>query len=396
MNIFVFLLLIANFILFLTKFKKKSIVYFLLLILFLLVLYPYQSLNSAKEGINLWLFVVVPSLLPFFIINDMLISLKVPENISRIFTPLAKYLFNTSGYGAYVFIMSLFSGYPAGAKITAKLIENKKITVEEGERILSFSSTSGPLFIIGAVGTGMLKNSSLGYFLFISHILGAITNGFMYKLFYRKKNIYCNVELSNENFNGRVGEILSKSISDSLITCGFIGGYIILFSVIITLFENIDFFIILNSLLVLFSIPQNISNYICTLFQSSIEISNGCKIISNLGSSLSTKMILISFIISFSGFSIIGQVTSILSKTKININKYIFFKFTHGIFSAIICWILLKVKLFNTTTFSVKYTSRILNPIILLEIELIFILCLNLLSQSYYQIKQSKIFFKKH
>ncbi|EYE89294.1 hypothetical protein Q428_03190 [Fervidicella metallireducens AeB] len=388
MNIFVFVLLITNFMLFLTKFKKKSIVYLLLLVLLLLVLYPYQSLNSAKDGINLWFFVVVPSLLPFFIINDMLISLKVPENISRMFSPLAKYLFNTSGYGAYVFIMSLFSGYPAGAKITAKLIESKKITVEEGERILSFSSTSGPLFIIGAVGTGMLNNSSLGYFLFISHILGAITNGFVYKLFTREKNIYCNVALSHENRNVRVGEILSKSISDSLITCGFIGGYIILFSVIITLLENIDFFVILNLLLTMLYIPKNISNYICTLLQSSIEISNGCKIISNLGSSLSTKMILISFIISFSGFSIIGQVTSILSKTKININKYIFFKLTHGIFSALICWILLKVNLLDTTTFHHKYTSIILNPIVLLETYLTLILCLNLLSQLFFQIRK--------
>jgi sporulation integral membrane protein YlbJ len=283
----------------------------------------------------------------------MLISLKVPENIAKLFSPVAKFVFGTSGYGAYVFIMSIFAGYPAGARIVGQLIEDKKISLEEGQQILTFSSTSGPLFIIGAVGSGMLNSPIAGYILYITHILGAVLNGIVLRIFFKKKSIKQGYTFYDSKKTSSSGDILSKGIMTSLVTSGFIGGYIILFSVIITLLNKIQFFSVLNDLLqtALF-LPQPIANYICTLLETSIEISNGSKIISQLPLSFDLKLIFASFIIAFSGFSIIGQVSSVLSKTKISMGKYIVHKFIHGIFSSLLCYVFLKVNFFDLPAYS--------------------------------------------
>lgn len=360
---------------FIPKVKKISTIILLLLFISLLIIFPELSLSSAKDGINLWVFIVTPSLLPFFIVNDMLISLKFPEIMSKCLSNFARLLFNTSGYGAYVFVMSIFSGYPAGAKITEQLIRDKKITYYEGQQILTFSSTSGPLFIIGAVGSGMLGNSAAGYFLYLCHILGAITNGIIFRFLFSKKkaaNIKSLPYISNDH---DTSSILSKAILNSFVTCGFIGGYIILFSVIINLLNKLQYFETLGNLLSNYlSLPLNISNMLTYTIESSLEISNGSKIISTLGVSMESKLIILSFIIAFSGLSIIGQVSSIVRNTKINMKKYILAKLSHGIISALICFLFMKFNIFSVGAYA--HTNNLTSPNLLFLIDLLLIIML--------------------
>jgi sporulation integral membrane protein YlbJ len=352
---------------------------FLLLgISIIIIIYPFDTLNAAKEGVNLWLFVVVPSLLPFFILNDMMVSLDVPKNISYVFSPILRVLYNTSGYGAYAFIMSIFSGYPSGAKITSSLIKSGQITSDEGQRILSFSSTSGPLFIIGAVGTGMLKSVSAGYLLFISHLLGAILNGIIYNIVFHKTP-------SNKSSNRfafsktpmEPSQLIGSSISSSLITCGYIGGYIVLFSVIIKLFNKISFF----------SIPfltGVVEKLIAFLIQGSLEISSGSSIITLSTLPMEFKLILLSFIIGFGGLSILGQVAAVVSNTGIDMRKYALFKLTQGGVSSLICSLMLKTNIFSSAVFSAQppllHMSTVRSGVFLLvEVLLALMLILNLI-----------------
>jgi sporulation integral membrane protein YlbJ len=277
--------------------------------------------------------------------------------------------------------MSIFSGYPSGAKITSELIKSHRITPREGQKILTFSSTSGPLFIIGAVGAGMLKNIAAGYIIFISHIIGAIINGIILKYFsmtnHHVKETSNNTLLLNDN--KPTGNIMSNAIGNSLYTSGFIGGYIILFSVIITLLDKITFFSAITNIFSMF-LPNNISWFPGVLIKSSLEISNGCKIVSSLPNGFELRLILLCFIISFSGLSIIGQVASIISRTGINIKTYIFTKLSHGVISCFLCYIFLKIDLLQVTTSNTASFNIINYNIFLLQLLLCIILLLNILS----------------
>ncbi|MEG0689634.1 MAG: hypothetical protein RR437_00145 [Clostridium sp.] len=372
------------------KYRSLGAMLLLMLLLILILINPSISIKAAKDGVNLWLFIVIPSLLPFFIINDMLTSLKVPENIGILFSPIARRLFKTSGYGAYAFIMSIFAGYPSGARIVASLYEEGKITKKEGEKILTFSSTSGPLFIIGAVGSGMMLSPSAGYIIFIAHILGAIINGIFSNLFYKRPPK--NISLSKFGLNKINDDIISKGIKSSLVTCGFIGGYIVLFCVIVALLDEIKLFTYISSLIESVGVFSSTTiNNIVLLLESIVEVSNGSNIISSSSTDFESKLILLSFLIAFSGLAVIGQVSSILSKHKFNMKTYLVFKITHGIFSSFVCFALLKFNLIPVETFTSNDPSSIGILLPLIEILLIILLVFNTLGYIIRKAKQDSL-----
>ena len=109
----------------------------------------------------MWLEIVFPSLLPFFIVSEMLIGFGVVKFIGILLEPLMRPLFRVPGVGGFVWAMGMASGYPAGAKITARLRQEDQLTKIEAERLVSFTNSSNPLFIFGAVSVGFFNNAKL-------------------------------------------------------------------------------------------------------------------------------------------------------------------------------------------------------------------------------------------
>lgn len=399
MNYILFCLIIIS-IISIPFFKKHhfGIITLLLIMVFLLVRNPELSISSAETSIMLFLFTVLPALFPFFLINDMLVTLRVPENISKLFSPITKLMFNTSGYGAYAFIMSIFSGYPTGVKITANLVEHKTISPQEGQKILTFSSTSGPLFIIGVVGTSLLSSPYIGYMLFLIHIISALLNGLLFNFLISPKQISHKANATIINKPISTSAMITDSILNSLETCGIIGGYVILFGVIIPLMDSIKFFstftIVLNKFLL---IPLDLSKNLTALIKASIELTNGTAIISKLPTNMDSKLVLLSFIIAFSGFSIIGQATSLINRTSLSSKTYVLTKVSHGFIASILCYILIHFNVINVpqaviNTSTVSFVN--ISTLELLEITLTLILFLNLFYKKLSKLKFTRFYRK--
>jgi nucleoside recognition membrane protein YjiH len=73
-----------------------------------------------------------------------------------------------------------------GAKLTSEFRSRDLITKIEGERLMAFTNNSGPIFILGAVATGMLNMPQIGFLLLACHLLSALTVGILFSL-YKKK-----------------------------------------------------------------------------------------------------------------------------------------------------------------------------------------------------------------
>ena len=131
---------------------------------------PAICIGGAKSGLLLWFEKVLPSLLPFIIIINILSSMGVVLRLLNKLSPLTKKCFGISGNSFFVFVMGLIAGYPSGAKLASQLVTNRAITLEEAQKTLLFSNNCGPLFIIGTVGTILLGNTKVGYFLLFIHI----------------------------------------------------------------------------------------------------------------------------------------------------------------------------------------------------------------------------------
>lgn len=320
---------------------KKNIIFciFISILIVLFALNISQCISAAMDGCKLWYKSIVPTTFPFIVICNLLIYYDGINLYSRFLGPLICNPLGLSKSCSFPIIASILCGYPLGAKYCVDIYSMEYIDREEYERLLNIASNVGPLFLIGSVAGTLLGNITLGYILLVGSYLSPIFIGLITK---KKRNLKqlsslpCN-KLESINF----GSALKNAVQNGINTTLSIGGFIVIFSVIISLIKNnIYIYNIFVHLENFFNLP---SGTLYSLFLGSIEITNGCSIINTLNISLPLKLSIISFLCSFSGLAIIAQVSSFVSDTKIHYSKYIFFKLIQGIFSFIITYILLKV-----------------------------------------------------
>lgn len=316
-----------------------------------LILFSNSNLTAAKKGLSLWANSVVPSLLPFFIATELLIHTPMIPMLGRILTPIMKPIFRIRGEGSFALLMGFISGYPTGAKIASNFRENKICTKEECERLLSFTNNSGPLFIVGTVGISMFGSTTIGILLLITHILASLSTGFCFRFWKpphhtRSSNSYFDTQTNNSYVKiSNLGEMLGNSIMNSISTILMIGGFIVIFSVIISIFNTSQIFILLSYCLSpIFDTIMIPSKFIIPILTGILEITNGINLISNIPMrQLSINILITSFLLGFGGISVLLQVLSITSKTDLSIKPYIIGKILHGIFAVIYTFILITI-----------------------------------------------------
>ncbi len=331
--------------------KKNIISVLSVLFVICLVIFSKSNLTATLDGIKLWANSVLPSLFPFFVAVELLGNTNVVYYLSKFLDKFMRPIFNVPGVGAFPFIMGLISGYPVGAKIVSNLYLNGSCTKDEAERLLCFTNNSGPLFIMGTVGISFYANSTIGLILLFTHILASITVGIILGIISRKRanNISVNSNSLSKKKDLQVselGEVLGNSIFNSIKTVLIIGGFVTIFSVIISILERTKILIIFSSVLSkIFGFDQDL---ILGLFTGLIEFTNGLSIISKIHlKAISINIALSSFLLGFGGISITLQVLSIISKSKLSIRKYVGGKLIHGIIATIYTVLILMLPIFN-------------------------------------------------
>ena len=112
-----------------------------------ILVYPTETLKAAREGLNLWLNVMIPTLLPFLICTGILVQTGLISRLLAPFKTLWKIVFGISPAGAYAVLVGMLCGYPMGAKTTSDLYENGQITKKEAEYLLTFVNQPSPVFV---------------------------------------------------------------------------------------------------------------------------------------------------------------------------------------------------------------------------------------------------------
>ncbi len=319
---------IKNF--FVTYKTQILITVFFLFLSFLFILNSSKYMLVVLEGIILYGTKILPSLLPFFFITKILSSFDFIYYVCNNFKGLTKFLFNTKAISSYIFFMSIISGYPMGAKLTSDFYEKGILNKTDCQKILSFCSTSGPLFIIGSVGVGFFGNEVIGLALFLSHILSSIINGIVFRNVGGK--LIDNIELKQDKKTLSLEDCMYNSIKSVLI----VGGYIVIFYVLIQIMLDFN---LLYPLIKLFNL-LGLSNLEAQgLSAGIIEITKGTFILSKC-ENVKLAFILSSGLISFSGISILIQSLTFLDKTKVNKKLFILQKITHAIFSVFVSYLI--------------------------------------------------------
>ena len=350
------------------KTRKNQLNYFItfsfgiiaILMALALITFPDTAFNASLRGLRIWWEIVFPALLPFFIAAEVLLAFGVVHFMGVLLEPLMRPLFNVPGVGAFVMAMGFASGYPMGAKLTTRLREQNLITRSEGERLVSFTSTSDPLFLFGAIAVGFFHNVELGAFLAIVHYSSSIIVGIIMR-FHEKKQIKMEKKSKHEtenmlirafkamnsarlSDNRKLGKILGDAVMSSMYTLSMIGGFIMFFSVVLSLLTEIEINIILSNLLALllglFGISKQLGE---SMVYGFFEVTLGAKSVSEAIKSIPIvhKLAVVSAISAWGGISVQAQIAALLQKTDIRYIPFLFARIIHSIlafFIALLLW----------------------------------------------------------
>jgi nucleoside recognition membrane protein YjiH len=371
------------------------------MLLFLFVLmaaHPQSSLNAGIRGLAIWWDVLFPSLFPFFVISELLLGFGIVHFIGALLDPLMQPLFRVPGCGGFVAAVSCASGYPIGAKLTAKLWEQKWITRIEGERLVAFTTSSDPIFLIGAVSVGFFHQPEIAAVLGAAHYGGVLIIGLLMRFHGSRsggadtidgqpqpaakgrwpksagsaaghtrmstpasavasdagkrtsstqqsrclrKALYAMHTARLED--GRpFGELLRQAIASSLRLIIVVGGLVIFFCVILEALTNSGLMsglhLLTASLLSACGLPPSLTE---SIVGGIFEVTLGAQAAGVAsGTALPFKVAAAAFVLSWGGLSVHAQVASILNTTNLRYTPFLLARAAHGIISALLALVL--------------------------------------------------------
>jgi len=334
-----------------------------LLLVILMIVFSEHGFRASQEGLRLFFDVVLPSLLPFFIVSDLLLAYGVVHFLGELFEPLMRPLFNVPGAGSFVLSMGLAAGYPMDAVITAKFRRQGMCTRAEGERMLAFSNTADPLFIFGAVAVGMFGMPALSLTLAAAHYLGALLVGLTFRGWARHEDEQpsrqtlapsqgiwrraLSAMLTARKEDRRpLGIVLQEAIRDAVSTLFLIMSFIVLFSVLIRVLDATGIMSVLlwplKALLPVVGIAPALAH---SLVQGLMEIDIGTAAAAKAHASLLQQAVVVSAIIAWSGLSVQAQVAAVLADTDIRLKPYILARVLHALYAGVLTLFLLPLLL---------------------------------------------------
>jgi sporulation integral membrane protein YlbJ len=322
-----------------------------------LVVYPKQGFEAGMSGLKVCWEVIIPSLLPFFILSELLLGSGIVRGFGVLLEPLMRPLFSVPGVGAFALSMGLAAGYPMDAVITSRFRLTNQCTRIEGERLLAFTNTADPLFMFGAVAVGMFKSPAIGGLLAVAHYISSFMVGICFKLWGRKdpdhlsevqtrknerphgsilKRAYYEMIQSREEDGRPFGKLLGNAVTESVQTILMICGFIVFFAVLIQILN-------ISGIMTLFGLPVAFVYHLFGIHQGLVkptlagilELDIGSvQTAGVIGAPMVQKLALISGIIAWSGLSVHAQVASVLTDTDIRMKPYFIARFLHAIFAA--------------------------------------------------------------
>lgn len=210
------------------NYKLKAFFFIGMFVIFVVVFFrdPSVMISGVSSALTLCGTSVIPPLYPFVVLSDFFVRSGLCDIAGRFIAPVIRFLFRLPGCAGCVLLMSMAGGYPVGARMTAQLVEDGKLTPVQGRRMMLFCINAGPAFVIGTVGTVMLSSKRAGVIIFLSLIISAVFMG------------VCTRFLDGTKFDESIPKpefdpwVISQSVLQGTNTMLMMCGWILIFSCI--------------------------------------------------------------------------------------------------------------------------------------------------------------------
>lgn len=292
---------------------------------YICIRYPAEIGSAVSVSTDRCINVIIPSMFIFMCLTSTAVSTGIHNIISFPFIPAARYIFRLTPNQFGIFLLSMFSGYPAGIKLLADSHRRNEISEKEFERLSCFCFAGGPAFISGTVSGVLFPGTNAGAVCFISVTAGNLTAAFisgLFSAFPEKSSYKLRTDITAQNV-----------ISSTLSSAHAIFQMCVMIIAFGGLYRAAELSGAINSLCKYISdlsglSPANISAIVSSFF----EISNIVTIPAN-----SIELLpVIAFLLSFGGICVLIQVI-VISGGLLNIRKFLLSRLFSAAVSAAVC-----------------------------------------------------------
>ena len=189
-----------------------------------LILDSRAALQGAREGIELCIRTLVPSLFPFFVLSSLLTGRLIGQPI-RILRPMG-ILCGVPEGAESLLAVGLLGGYPVGAQNIAQAYRSGGIEKSDGEHLLAFCNNAGPAFIFGILGH-MFSDACIPWLLWGVHVVSALMVSI---LLTQQRGKFAAVPRRSSS----IFDALELSLKVMALVCG----WVVLFRMILTFLER--------------------------------------------------------------------------------------------------------------------------------------------------------------
>lgn len=298
----------------------------------LMLLYPSESSQAAREGLRLCADLLIPALFPFLALSSLLVSTGTLQDLARPLRGLTGSILGTGSSGGAVLLLGLAGGYPVGLRTLSQLTARGDCTEAEAHRLSLFCNNCGPAFFLSAAGVGVFHAKRIGFLLMGTNALAALCIAVFLRLSSGKTSSG-ESSLSGRASSKTLGEVFPDCVAASFSGTLQLCGYVTLFMVLSSLVERAGFLSLWQAVLHKLFPGWYEETLAKSLLVGLLEVSTGLVSLTD-APDLSAALPLASFLLSWGGLSVHAQSLPFLRSVHMPAAPYLIAKFFQGILSA--------------------------------------------------------------
>lgn len=315
-------------------FVKNIICVFLCVsVVTVLFLFPEYCTKGIKNGIDICVEMLIPSLFPYMVLSSFMIRSGSMNGICRFFGKPFGRLTGLPPECLTAVLFSIIGGYPVGAKCVSLLFKDGIIDRIQSRRMMYYCVCSGPAFLLTAVGCLLIGSPTAGAILYFSQLISTfivmIVVGYIQK---NKQSEKTKQQISQRINNSGISESFVQSVNDGASAMTGMCSMVLLFSMLIGILEYSGAINYISGLLSGLGAPV----WIHSLFYGLLEVSIGCKAVHDS----TAPLWVYSAVVGFGGMCVHFQILSLTSAFRLEILRYLIARVINSVISSFISIIL--------------------------------------------------------